>query len=112
MTAPRTSRAANVVAATPSRRRDHGGTLLGIFIGLVIGLGMAASVAFWLMKNNPAFQTTASTSNGRESPPKETSRVAKNDAPDKPRFDFYKILPGAEEPRVQQAERKPVEKND
>jgi cell division protein FtsN len=111
MTAPRNLRA-GTVPATRRLRRDHGGTLLGIFIGLVIGLGMAASVAFWLMKNNPAFQSTTSASSGRESGAKDATRIAKNDAPDKPRFDFYKILPGAEEPRVQQAERKPVEKTD
>jgi cell division protein FtsN len=95
---------------TKHSRRDHGGTLLGIFIGLIIGLGMAASVAFWLMKNNPAFQSPASANNARE-PVKEPSRVAKNDAPEKPRFDFYKILPGVEETRAQ-PERKPVEKTD
>jgi cell division protein FtsN len=95
---------------TKPSRRDHGGTLLGIFIGLVIGLGMAASVAFWLMKNNPALQSPVSASNARE-PTKEPSRVAKNDAPEKPRFDFYKILPGVEESRAQ-SERKPAEKPD
>jgi len=91
-------------------RRDHGGTLLGIFIGLVIGLGMAASVAFWLMKHNPAFQsTTTAASNGREAGGKEAPRVARNDVPEKPRFDFYKILPGAEDTRGQP---KPVDKTD
>jgi cell division protein FtsN len=94
---------------TKHSRRDHGGTLLGIFIGLIIGLGMAASVAFWLMKNNPAFQSPVSASNARE-PVKEPSRTAKNDASEKPRFDFYKILPGAEERA--QPERKPAEKTD
>ena len=110
MMAPRNTRP----GAPPGRkrsRRDHGGTLLGIFIGLVIGLGMAASVAFWLMKNNPAFQPTTSANNGREAVGKDPSRSAKNDVPEKPRFDFYKILPGAEDTRGQ-AERKPVDKTD
>jgi cell division protein FtsN len=83
--------------------------LLGIFIGLVIGLGMAASVAFWLMKNNPAFQPATAANNGREVGGKEASRAAKNDTPEKPRFDFYKILPGAEDTRGQP---KTVEKVD
>ena len=110
MTAFRDTRtAATGVAKRP--RRDHGGTLLGVFIGLVIGLGMAASVAFWLMKNNPAFQTAASASSTREPGGKEAPRVAKNDAAEKPRFDFYKILPGAEDTRAQ-SERKTLEKND
>ena len=29
-------------------------------------------------------------------------------APEKPRFDFYKILPGAEEPKIGKAERAPA----
>ena len=39
---------------TPHRRSAVGGTLLGVFIGIIVGLGMAATVAYWLMKNNPA----------------------------------------------------------
>jgi cell division protein FtsN len=89
----------------PSRRHGRGGTLLGIFIGLIIGLGMAAGVAFWLMRNNPAFQTQ----NVRE-PAKDAAKIAKADA-DKPRFDFYKILPGTEEAKVQ-PERKAPERPD
>ena len=110
MTGPRNTRAGST-SATRRSRRDHGGTLLGIFIGLVIGLGMAASVAFWLMKNNPAFQAPATTANAREPTGKEAPRVAKNDVPEKPRFDFYKILPGVEDTRAQ-SERKAVEKTD
>jgi cell division protein FtsN len=98
-------------AATRNVRRDHGGTLLGIFIGLVIGLGMAASVAFWLMKNNPAFQVAATAASGRESGGKEAPRVAKSDVQEKPRFDFYKILPGAEDSRAQ-GDRKVTERAD
>jgi len=79
------------------RRTARGGTLLGIFIGLVIGLGMAAGVAFWLMRNNPAFQAQ---NNVRE-PVKEATKTARADTAEKPRFDFYKILPGTEEAKVQ-----------
>jgi cell division protein FtsN len=110
MTATRNARAGSTLASRRSRR-DHGGTLLGIFIGLVIGLGMAASVAFWLMKNNPAFQAPATAANAREPAGKEAPRVAKSDVPEKPRFDFYKILPGVEDTRAQ-PERKAVEKAD
>ena len=85
--------------------------MLGIFIGLVIGLGMAASVAFWLMKNNPAFQPAATTNAAREPAKEAATRVAKNDAAEKPRFDFYKILPGTEEARAQ-SDRKPVDRSD
>jgi cell division protein FtsN len=88
-----------------SRRHGAGGTLLGIFIGLVIGLGMAAAVAYWLMKNNPAFERPAAAPAVRDLP-KEASRATKNDVAEKPRFDFYKILPGAEDPKTP-AERRP-----
>jgi len=58
---------------------------------------MAAGVAFWLMRNNPAFQAQ---NNVRE-PAKEAAKAARADAVEKPRFDFYKILPGTEEAKVQ-----------
>jgi len=101
------SRPAPVVARPrASRRTGTGGTLLGVFIGLIIGLGMAAGVAFWLMRNNPAFQTQ----NMRE-PAKDAAKVAKAEAEKPNRFDFYKILPGTEDPKVQ-AERKAPERPD
>ena len=104
-------RTARSVRPRSSRRHGAGGTLLGIFIGLIIGLGMAAAVAYWLMKNNPAFDRHATASNAREVA-KDASRVAKNDAAaEKPRFDFYKILPGAEEPKGV-PERKAAERPD
>jgi cell division protein FtsN len=86
-----------------------GGTLLGIFIGLVLGLGMAAGVAYYLMKANGPFPAQA----GRETRDsvKEPTKVAKADpAAEKPRFDFYKILPGTEEPKVQADARKEKER--
>jgi cell division protein FtsN len=86
------------MARTPQRHRAFGGTLLGVFIGIVVGLGMAASVAYWLMKNNPALPLPSFSRDTHE-PARDAAKVAKAD--DKPRFDFYKILPGVEEPKVQ-----------
>jgi len=84
-----------------SRRGGAGGTLIGVFIGLVLGLGLAAGVAYYLMKANGPFPAQGG-KEARESA-RDPSRVAKSDpaAADKPRFDFYKILPGVEEPKVQ-----------
>ncbi len=84
-----------------SRRNGAGGTLIGVFIGLVLGLGLAAGVAYYLMKANGPFPSQAG-KEAREAA-KEPGRVAKADpaVSDKPRFDFYKILPGVEEPKVQ-----------
>jgi cell division protein FtsN len=81
-----------------------GGTLVGIFIGIVVGLGMAATVAYWLMKNNPALAMPSLSRDAREAPQDAAAKVARADA-EKPRFDFYKILPGIEEPKVDPARR-------
>jgi cell division protein FtsN len=101
----RTPRNARSKGSPPSAR---GSTLLGIFIGVIIGLGIAAAVAFWLMKNNPAFVPAQG---GSRETAKDATRTAKSDVPEKPRFDFYKILPGAEEARVA-PERKAADKSD
>ncbi|HEX6792353.1 MAG TPA: SPOR domain-containing protein [Casimicrobiaceae bacterium] len=100
MTASRVSRR-QAMARTPQPRGSVGGTLLGVFIGIIVGLGMAASVAYYLMKNNPALPMPTFSRDARE-PSREKATVAKAD--DKPRFDFYKILPGVEEPKVQPAQ--------
>ena len=108
MTRSSTTKAPRAARGRSSRRRGAGGTLIGIFIGIVIGIGLATSVAYWLMRNNPALQVGGSGKDSREASVKEPSRPGKSDAqPDKPRFDFYKILPGGEEPKTQ-AERRPL----
>jgi cell division protein FtsN len=81
-----------------SRKAGRGGTVVGIFIGLILGLTIAAAVAYYLGK------TGLTTPLGATGAAKESPRGARTDlqpqAPEKPRFDFYKILPGAEEPKT------------
>jgi cell division protein FtsN len=56
-------------------------------------------VAYYLMRAGSPFPVTGSTRDTREAP--KTARTDKADpATDKPRFDFYKILPGTEEPKA------------
>lgn len=86
------------VSRAPPRHGAVGGTLIGVFIGIIVGLGLAATVAYWLMKNNPALPLPSLTRDAHE-PVRDAPKLAKAD--DKPRFDFYKILPGVEEPKVQ-----------
>ena len=92
-------RASTHVRGSP--RGGAGGTLIGVFIGLVLGLGLAAGVAYYLMRANGPFPAQGGKETRESS--REPSRTAKTDpaASDKPRFDFYKILPGVEEPKVQ-----------
>lgn len=87
-------------AVLRSRRAGRGGTLLGVFIGLVLGLSIAAAVAFFLGRSGLTSPLQA------PGTAKEPVRNGKTDlgtqgtTPDKPRFDFYKILPGGEEPKA------------
>src|SRR2546429_3557721 len=96
-------------AVPRTRQAGRGGTLLGIFIGLVLGLSIAAAVAFFLGKSG---LTSPLQAPGNA---KEPARAAKGDlgaqgtTPDKPRFDFYKILPGGEEPKSD-VDRRPADK--
>jgi cell division protein FtsN len=85
----------------PSRKSGFGGTLFGIFIGVALGLSLAAAVAFYLLRSgNPYTATTPAREPPRDAA-KDSPRSGRADASgEKPRFDFYKILPGVEEPRV------------
>lgn len=84
-------------AARPTRRAGRGGTLLGIFLGVIIGLALAAGVAFYLLRAGNPYQAAAPSRDAAREP----AKAARADAgAEKPRFDFYKILPGNEEPKV------------
>jgi cell division protein FtsN len=92
--------------------RGSGSSLvLGIFIGLVLGLGIALGVAWYINKMPSPFVTRPSPSppepmKGAESAPAKSGEVAVRKSPEpKPRFDFYKMLPGAEEPAADQQAR-------
>ena len=98
-------------SATPTARKraprgnGRGGTLLGIFVGLVLGLSLAAGVAYYVTKANSPYaaHTARDAREAGRDPLRDAGKAGKPDAsaPDKPRFDFYKILPGGEEPKVQ-----------
>jgi cell division protein FtsN len=90
------SRAAPVVRPIRARQRDAGGTLVGVFIGLVLGIVVAAAVGLYVTGGWKAYRQQVGTT--KDSRDRETVKSAKAD--DRPRFDFYKILPGGEEPKV------------
>jgi cell division protein FtsN len=82
-----------------SRAAGRGGTLLGVFIGLVLGLAIAAAVAYFLGRSG---LTTPLPAPGAAKEPPRNAKAdlnAPGPAAEKPRFDFYKILPGGEEPK-------------
>ncbi len=100
--APAQSRSKPQPRARASRKRAAGGTLLGIFIGLVMGLALAAGVAFTVGGGRSVYQPQVAAQKDVRDPARDvTKTVSADKAADKPRFDFYKILPGGEEPRIQ-----------
>ncbi len=88
--------------------RSGGSLFIGILIGLVLGLGIALGVAWYINKMPNPFQQQRAPTPKIEPPkavPAETARPGDRNgkpADARPRFDFYKILPGVEEPATDQ----------
>jgi cell division protein FtsN len=85
-----------------TRKRSSGGFLLGMFVGLFVGLTVSLMVAFYLNKTPIPFVTAKKPpeKNGAAKPAAIAGLppgAAPAPAPEKPKFDFYKILPGQEE---------------
>lgn len=87
----------------PAKKKSGGGTLIGMFIGLVLGVGLAAGVVWYLNKSPLPFVDKApprTETNGKNGQP--TAQPGQPLAlPGKPgdpvpekRFQFYDILPG------------------
>src|SRR5574343_1356179 len=86
----------------PAKKQAAGGTLVGMFIGLVIGVSLAAGVVWYLNKSLLLFVEKV------QPPPKADASNGKNSHPSQPlalpgkpgdplpekRFQFYDILPG------------------
>jgi cell division protein FtsN len=89
-------------AARPATRsRSGGGFLIGMFAGLVLGLAIALGVAFYLNKTPIPFITAKPKTADKDAKPPAIAGMPQGTAPtgtpEKPKFDFYKILPGQEE---------------
>jgi cell division protein FtsN len=91
---------------TPAPRSKSGGSLLlGVVIGFLLGLGFAAIIAIYFFKTPVPFldRTRASDKappgvQNLADAPKPAKAVEAKVPDSKPRFDFYRILPGQEEP--------------
>ena len=92
-----------------AKKSSGGGTLLGVFIGLILGLALAAGITVYINKTPIPFLDKAKPAEKAAAPKAaatpnlaDTLKTAPDKAGDKPRFDFYKILPGQEEPMSEQ----------
>ncbi len=87
----------------PARKGAVGGTLIGIFVGLLLGIGIAAAIAVYMTKSPAPFvDRSTRTQEPRPAAAKAPGELVEAPgvpkAPERPRFDFYKILPGQEVP--------------
>lgn len=83
-----------------SGQSGTGSLLIGILIGLLIGLGIALAVAWYINKMPTPFLDRPGPT--VKSDAAKTGDKSGQTADAKPRFDFYKILPGSEEPVTEQ----------
>lgn len=95
------------VKRSPPPSRSGGSFLLGMFVGLLLGLGIALGVAFYLNKTPLPFLGKSKPAAGREAGADPAKPAAVAGMPqgvtrgERPKFDFYKILPGSEEPATE-----------
>jgi cell division protein FtsN len=94
----------------PAKKKSGGGTLIGMFIGLVLGVGVAAAVVWYMNKSPlpfgnkvvaPAKTEQAPLANAKPAAPNGQPAQQPMALPGKPgdpipekRFQFYDILPG------------------
>lgn len=85
----------------PAKKKSGGGTLIGMFIGLVLGIGIAAGVVWYLNKSPLPFvdrvqPTPRPEANGAAAQPGQPLALPgkPGDPVPEKRFQFYDILPG------------------
>jgi len=98
----------------PAKKKAAGGTLIGMFIGLVLGVGAAAGVVWYMNKSPlpfidkspPPRVDPAPGANGQPATPMALPGKPGDPIPEK-RFQFYDILPGKTD-AVPEKQDKPV----
>ena len=92
---------------TPPRKRSEGNFLAGIGVGVLVGLAVSLGIAFYLNRTPIPFMTAKpkqeEKKDSKAKPPAiaglpQNSATPAMSTPEKPKFDFYRILPGSEEP--------------
>jgi cell division protein FtsN len=86
------------------KARSGGGLLLGLFIGFLLGLSAAAGIAIYFFKTPVPFLNKAKPPDKAAPAAPGLTEPSKSGKAEeaKPRFDFYRILPGQEEPVTEQ----------
>jgi cell division protein FtsN len=101
-----------------TRRKSTGGTLLGLFVGLIVGVLASAAVVWYIHRTPPPFSPRMQGPGAPAQPAGSQAPLALPGKPgdpvpqqgDKPRFDFYTILPGeAPENRAETGSVSPAE---
>ena len=99
----------------PAKKKSGGGTLIGMFIGLVLGVGAAAGVVWYMNKSPlpfvdksppPRSEIATAAATGKPAQPLALPGKPGDPIPEK-RFQFYDILPGKTD-AVPDKESKPV----
>ena len=88
------------------RRHSEGNFLAGMGVGVLVGLLISLGIAFYLNRTPIPFMTAKpkqAEKNGEKAKPPAIAGLPQGSstpppAAEKPKFDFYKILPGQEEP--------------
>jgi cell division protein FtsN len=91
------------------RKREEGNFLAGMGVGVLVGLAVSLGIAFYLNRTPLPFMSGAkpkqAEKNGAAAKPPAiaglpttTPPPAPTSSAEKPKFDFYRILPGSEEP--------------
>lgn len=90
---------------TPTRKRSEGNFLAGMGVGVLLGLAVSLGIAFYLNRTPIPFMTAKPKAEKNGTAAKAPAiaglpqgGAASGTAQEKPKFDFYRILPGAEEP--------------
>jgi len=93
---------------TRPRKREEGNFLAGMGVGVLVGLAVSLSIAFYLNRTPLPFMSGAkpkqAEKNGAAPRPPAIAGLPSGAPPapatgvEKPKFDFYRILPGSEEP--------------
>ncbi|WP_306606441.1 SPOR domain-containing protein [Azonexus sp.] len=98
----------------PAKKKSGGGTLVGMFIGLVLGVCMAAGVVWYINKAPLPFNSTVQNNEARPAAPAQPAQPLP--LPGKPgdpmpekRFQFYDILPGKADALPEKKETPPAD---